>query len=71
MSRAIPTAEAHKAGQAKTPVSKPGDLVEQKSDKGEVELSDRELDCVSGGISFNYSSIEWKYVQQKPEGSAH
>jgi hypothetical protein len=70
MSRAIPTAVADKASRAKARASNLDHLVEQKSDKGEVELSERELDRVSGGISFNYSHIEWSYVQQKPEGSA-
>jgi hypothetical protein len=34
-----------------------------------TELLPNELEFVSGGLSFNYSAIEWSYVQQKPEGS--
>ncbi len=33
-------------------------------------LTPNELELVSGGLSFNYSSIEWTYTQQRPDGSA-
>jgi type VI protein secretion system component Hcp len=34
-----------------------------------AELVSNELELVSGGLSFNYSTMEWTYVQQKSEGS--
>jgi hypothetical protein len=34
-----------------------------------VELPPSELDLVSGGVSFNYSTIEWTYTKQKPDGT--
>jgi hypothetical protein len=34
-----------------------------------TELTSTELELVSGGLSFNYSSIELTYAQQKLEGS--
>jgi hypothetical protein len=34
-----------------------------------VELTPSELDLVSGGVSFNYSTIEWTYTKQKPDGT--
>jgi hypothetical protein len=33
-----------------------------------TELTSTELELVSGGLSFNYSSIELTYAQQKLEG---
>jgi hypothetical protein len=34
-----------------------------------TELSPNELELVSGGLSLNYSTMEWTCVQQKPDGS--
>jgi hypothetical protein len=34
-----------------------------------TELTPSELDLVSGGLSFNYSTIEWTYTKQKPDGT--
>jgi hypothetical protein len=66
MRQAIPTAKGEKAGQARTRASKPADLVGQKSKKGRVELSEAELDRVSGGITLSFTKVEYKYVEQKP-----
>ena len=35
-----------------------------------TELSPSELDLVSGGVSLNYSTIEWTYTQQKRADSS-
>jgi len=34
-----------------------------------TKLSPNELELASGGLSFNYSAIEWTYDRQKSEGS--
>jgi hypothetical protein len=34
-----------------------------------TELRPSELDLVSGGLSFNFSTIEWTYTKQKPDGT--
>ena len=34
------------------------------------ELSEQELDKASGGITFNYGSLQIKYTPQKPDGTA-
>ena len=34
-----------------------------------IELTPNELELVSAGLSFNYSTIEWTYTQQKSDGS--
>ena len=31
-----------------------------------MELTPSELDLVSGGLSLNFTKIEWTYTQQKP-----
>jgi type VI protein secretion system component Hcp len=33
-----------------------------------AELTFNELEAVSGGMSFEYSTIKWTYVQQKSDG---
>jgi hypothetical protein len=34
-----------------------------------VELTQSELDFVSGGLSFDYSTVEWTYTKQKADGT--
>jgi type VI protein secretion system component Hcp len=34
------------------------------------ELSSKELDKVAGGLSLNFTKIEWTYTQQKADGAA-
>jgi hypothetical protein len=34
-----------------------------------AELTPSELDHVSGGLTLNFTKIEWTYTQQKPDGS--
>jgi hypothetical protein len=34
-----------------------------------VELTANELEIVSGGVSLNFSTIEWTYVKQTAAGS--
>jgi hypothetical protein len=33
------------------------------------EMADHEFDAASGGIGFEYGSIEWEYTKQKPHGT--
>jgi hypothetical protein len=34
-----------------------------------VEIPAEYWDTIAGGLSFNYSTVEWTYVQQKSEGN--
>ena len=44
-------------------------MTENKSKERTRELTEAELNQVSGG-SLTYGSIEWTYTKQKPDGSA-
>lgn len=57
----------HKAKTTATIKSTPVQGEQGKSIKD--ELSEQELDKASGGITFNYGSLQIKYTPQKPDGT--
>jgi len=46
---------------AKDPKVSSADDLTKTSKKGDVELTEEELNRASGGLSLNYTNIEYKY----------
>jgi type VI protein secretion system component Hcp len=46
-------------------------MSEKSESVNPTELTPSELDLVSGGLSFDYSTIEWTYTKQKPDGTTN